>query len=269
METYRKVIIVASIIAVLGIGFFSYIFFFQKTESPEDLQDAISQKAQPIETLTGEPAAPEDIDEAAPLNVPLQESDGPVRELVNGLSADPSFKKWLKVNDMIRRIVAVTANIAGGESPGNHLEFLSPKVDFQVLSKEGKYYMSPKSYLRYNHVAQAVSSFETEVVKRLYPQLEPLLQQAYNELGFPGKKFGDTLNRAFEVVLTTLIVMEDIELERKVISFAFKDQELEAMNLAQKHLFRMGPENMKKIKSKIRDIAVALDLPVARRRDLF
>ncbi len=270
METYRKVIIAASVIAVLGIGFFSYIFFFPKQDSAAEKQKALSEKTQPIETLPVNPETPVEIEEqSGPLNVKLNESDQPVRELAKDLSGDASFAHWLKTKDLVRTIAAVTNNIAAGESPANHLEFMAPKKEFPVFAKEGKYYLNSKSYRRYNRVAQTASSIETEAVKTLYPQLEPLLQQAYDELGYPGQKFRDILDKAFEVILKTPIVTGSIELEKKVISFAYKDPELEGLKPAQKHLLRMGPDNIKKIKSKLREIAVALELPVARRRDLF
>lgn len=270
METYRKVIIAASIIAVLGIGFFSYIFFFNKDDAGVSQQETVAPKTQPIETLPEKVEEPVELEEATgPLNVELHESDSPVRELAQTLSSDPNFVQWLKSKDLIRRIVAVTENIAAGESPANHLEFMKPKTDFQVFSKEGKYYISPKSYRRYNRMAQAAASIETDVVKTLYPQLEPLMQRAYNELGYPGRTFRDRLNQAVVVILKTPIVIGSIELEKKVISFAYKDRELEDLNSAQKHLLRMGPDNLKKIKAKLREIAITLELPVSKRRDLF
>ena len=270
METYRKVIVAASVIAVLGIGFFSYIFFFPKKEAPAPDQETVAQKTQPIETLSEKVEEPAELEEVAgPLNVELHESDEPVRELAQELSADPTFAEWLKIKDLIRTIVAVTNNIADGESPANHLDFMAPKGDFQVVSKGGKYFVSPKSYRRYNRMARTAASIETEVVKALYPQLEPLFQRAYDDLGYPGRKFRDTLDKAFAVILKTPIVLGSIELEKKVISFGYKDSELEALNPAQKHLLRMGPDNLKKIKGKLREIAVVLELPVTKRRDLF
>ena len=39
------------------------------------------------------------------------------------------------------------------------------------------------------------------------------------------------------------------------------DTELEGLSQAQKHLLRMGPENILRINSKLRELAQALDIP--------
>lgn len=89
----------------------------------------------------------------------------------------------------------------------------------------------------------------------LLKQLNPLLDEAYKELGYPEEKFEDSLFEAFSLLMSTPVVYGDIYLRKKVISFAFKDPKLEKLNAAQKHLLRMGPENVKQIHTKLKEIA--------------
>ncbi len=89
----------------------------------------------------------------------------------------------------------------------------------------------------------------------LLKQLNPLLDEAYKELGYPEEKFEDSLFEAFSVLMSTPVVYGDIYLRKKVISFAFKDPKLEKLNAAQKHLLRMGPENVKQIHTILKEIA--------------
>ena len=47
-------------------------------------------------------------------------------------------------------------------------------------------------------------------------------------------------------------------LEEKIKSFAMADEKLESMSQAQKHLFRMGPQNVRAIQSKLRELKALL-----------
>jgi hypothetical protein len=53
----------------------------------------------------------------------------------------------------------------------------------------------------------------------------------------------------------------DIALKEGVISYYMVDEDLEGLSDAQKHLLRMGPQNIRKIQNKLREMAVALGVP--------
>jgi hypothetical protein len=52
----------------------------------------------------------------------------------------------------------------------------------------------------------------------------------------------------------------DIALERIEVNCKLADPQLEAMSEAQKHLFRMGPENIYKVHAKLRELGRALGI---------
>jgi hypothetical protein len=89
------------------------------------------------------------------------------------------------------------------------------------------------------------------------------MQEAYKDLGYPDTDFDTTLIRAI-VEMLQVPVVKDILLEKKVVSYAMVDPELEGLSQAQKHLLRMGPENILRIQSKLRDLAQALGIPSSR-----
>jgi exosome complex RNA-binding protein Rrp42 (RNase PH superfamily) len=71
---------------------------------------------------------------------------------------------------------------------------------------------------------------------------------------------GDLIHFPFAEILETPVVNEPVALEKKVISYAMVDPKLEELSLAQKHFFRMGPENLQIVQTKLREIALALGL---------
>lgn len=263
METYRKVIIASGSVAGIAILVFAYFFFAPKKASPPVTPPP--GKASSLEEIdrTGPPpASPSELEEISitPLDIPLPESDSRVREVLQTASAHPVFGRWLENRELIRKLVAVTDNIAAGQSPVNHLDFLRPLRGFQVKIRNGQTLIDPRGYERYDTAVTVFDSIDVKSLPALYRQLGPLLAEAYRELGYPDKPFKETLAEAVKVVLKAPVLEGDVFLEKKVISYAFKNPRLERLNPAQKHLLRLGPQNMKKIQAKLRQIADALHL---------
>jgi hypothetical protein len=173
--------------------------------------------------------------------------------LVGQLSVRPELARWLLTDELIQKFVAAVDNISSGESPRNHMAFLQIQDKFSVLEKDGELYVDPAGYERYNMIAAVFSSLPTRESVDLYRRLTPVLQEAYTKLGYPGVDFHTTLMQAIEELLAVPVVNEDVVLEEKLQSYGMADPRLEGMSQAQKHLFRMGPRNVGRIKAKLRE----------------
>ncbi len=195
-----------------------------------------------------------------PLQVELAESDGVVRDRAQEISSHPEFATWLESKNLITKFTAAVDNIAQGSIPRAHIDFFKPKGRFRTVMKGGRYYVSPASYARYNLVANVLNSLDAADCVRLFRQLKPAIQEAFRELGYPEENFQNTLILAIHELLKVPVVVKDIPLESKVISYAIADSRLEGMSEAQKSLLRMGPENVRKIQAKLREFGLALGL---------
>jgi len=260
MEKYKKAIWIGAIIVVLvGIGFGIYYFIYRKPQEPPPLTKAITEQPSPIpleKTITEEEKRVRELARLA-----LDNSDDMVGELATELSSHPQLAAWLKNKDLIRNFTAVVDNIANGLSPRSHIEFLAPQRDFQVIKKKGSFYVNPDSYNRYNLVADVFASLDSEGCAKLYEQLKPLIREAYRDLGYPEQDFQQTLFKAIIELLKTPVIEGEILLEEEVITYKMADPKLEQLSPAQKHLIRMGPENVRKIQAKLREIALTLGIP--------
>jgi hypothetical protein len=194
----------------------------------------------------------------------LSTSDAVVRELAAEISSHPKLAAWLINEDLIRRFVASVDNIASGTSPQAHLDFLRPKEGFEVDERRnGVLVIEPGSYGRYDLVAQVFASLDTDGTVALYRELEPLIDEAYAEIGPADADFDDRLDRAFDRLLAVPVLEDAAEVEQLIVTYAWADDELEALSGAQRHFLRMGPDNVSLIQGKLGELRAALAAPPA------
>ncbi len=225
-------------------------------------QKALEEPA-PAPPAVEAPAAstPEPGDERAALDLPeLDASDALIRELVSQLADHPRLANWLATDELVRRFAVAVDNIAEGKSPRRHLGVLEPREEFSTVYENGLAVIDPASYRRYDAPAQTFASLDAAEVADLFRSIEPLVTEAYRDLGYPDRDFRSVLAEAIAELLATPIPSGSVALVPKVSSFEFADPSLEKLTPAQKHLIRMGPENARRVKRKLAEIRDELGL---------
>lgn len=233
----------------------AYYFFFRDREPavppPPEQEESVGEETPATAGRRAEP----------PIELPpLPESDPVVRQLVSGLSSHPRLAAWLATDELVQRFVVTVDNLAEGRSPAVHLPFLEPETGFQVQESGDRLAIDPATYRRYDLLAEAFVSLDTEGTARLYRQLEPLIDEAYRNLGYPDRDFDDTLAQAMGRLLAVPVVEEEVALEAQGVAYDFADPELESLSPAAKHLLRTGPDNVRRIQAKIRELAQAMGI---------
>lgn len=197
---------------------------------------------------------------------PLDASDELVRRTAAELSSRPQLAEWLATEDLARRFVGSVVTVASGRSPRDELAFMEPEGDFQVRGDTARA-VDPATYRRYDPIVATFVSLDTQGTAELYRRLRPLFQQAYRDLGFREGSFDGTMARAVEELLAVPVREEPVAVvPGGATGFVYRDSTLEALSPAQKHLLRMGPENVRRVQSKLRELADAIDLPVVEGR---
>jgi len=250
-KVWRTAIIIIFILAV-AVGIY-YFFISGKAKKKGPAEAPIKSQQ-----MIAEEAAAKEGTEATALNMPLDQSDDPVRKIAAELSSNPTFAAWLKNKDLVRKFVAAVDNIANGLSPRPQMDFFVLGEKFKVIDRGGRTVLDPNDYERYNIVADVLDTVSTAGCVRLYKDSRPLFRQAYRELGYPKEDFDQTMLRAIIEILKTPVVEDPIALEKKVTTYMMVDPGLESLSPPQKHMLRMGPENVQLIQAKLREIALAL-----------
>ena len=215
--------------------------------------DPVEPALAPTQAEESAPPAESTAEPEEPLVLPeLGASDALVAELVGALSANPRLAGMLVGEDLIRRFTAAIVNIAEGQSPRAHLRNIEPAEPFTVRRIDGDLVPSAKSYARYDLAANVIASLDTAGTVKLYRQLEPLIDEAFAELGYPGRDFEDLLVEALDHLIATPAIGPDVVLTERVAAYQFADPELESLSAAQKQLLRTGPENAGKIQAALR-----------------
>jgi hypothetical protein len=214
--------------------------------------------AEPLLETTEEPIVePPPVLPAEPLP-PLEASDGWVRVEARGVSAKPAYKEWLEADDLVRRFVAAVDEVALGQSPRAHAQFLRPRGPFRVTDREGSIVTAPRSFRRYNVVADVVASVDVELCAALYRRAAPLISEAFADLGYPDTVFDERLRAALALLLATPVPTGREALVQPAVRFLYQDEALEALEPAQKQLMRMGPDNVRRVQTKLRELERAL-----------
>jgi Protein of unknown function (DUF3014) len=191
---------------------------------------------------------------------PLPETDALMRALVVKLSSHPKALAWLATNGLIENFTVATLNVSEGKTPVLHWPTLAPHARFNVANTPRGVILDPKSYRRYDEYAAAVGGLDPAGTARLYLTVKPRIMDAYRNLGFPEGDFDPVLERAIGVLLATPAIEGDIPLREKVITYQFVDPDIESLPTATRQLLRMGPDNMRIVQAKLREIAVQLGL---------
>jgi len=252
MEENKKVLsaVIGLFILIAVVVAVYYLFIREKGEEMPKGPEVVEETVIPVES---EEPEEELIKPIEVLEVELDESDKPIRELAAELSSRPELAKWLLTKGIIRKFVAAVDNIANGHSPRKNIDFFNPGKFFP-LKKDGVYYLDPAGFKRYSPVANVFSSLDSEGCLKLYLQLKPTVQEAYQDLGYPDKDFNVSLFKAMDELMKVPVIEKDVALEEKLMSYVMVDPELEKLSEAQKHLFRMGPVNIRKIKAKLKEL---------------
>ena len=192
---------------------------------------------------------------------PLDESDDLLRELAVALSTHLEWVEWLVTDNLIRTFVVVVDNIAEGNNPAGHLPFLMTDGTFETEDTDGQLRIANTSFLRYDGLVGIVDSLDANGSARLYRQLLPLMEEAYTDLGPPpGTTFHDTFQRAVARLLETPVVEGRPVIVQRGPFFVYADPTLENLSPATKQLMGVGPENLRTIQAKVRDIAERIGL---------
>jgi hypothetical protein len=242
--------IVAAVVVVAG-GWYWYTYR-QRAAVPEPvaMTPAAPQPAANTEPQISHPLAGEGGGKALPA---LNDSDQVVHDSLVGVLGRNPVAQFLVPQNIVRHIVVTVDNLPRHKVAAD-LRPVKPTPGQAVTAAQGDITtLSEANFERYAPLVHAVQATDVKALAVVYERLYPLFQQSYEDLGYPGKYFNDRLVDAIDDLLQTPEVPGPIQVVQPKVFWEYADPGLEGRSAGQKLLIRMGPQNARIIKARLRD----------------
>lgn len=241
------------------------------TETPLDVMINVDEV--PVETIDDtviEPLVlnedlPQKIIEIKPVSITpaLDQSDSWVQKQLSGIIWKKELLGLLINEDIIRRFVVFVDNFAQGNIVYSHSPFVKPSTSFiakeqienNSLGNDSQIFeLDESNFKRFSIYVDLLRAADTDTLVEWYKELQPLITEAYSELGYPDQEFKDVLQQSIVKVLDLEFPKGNIELVQPSVMYQYKSSEIEALDDADKLMLRIGKDNLLIIKSVLLEI---------------
>jgi hypothetical protein len=240
------------IVAAAGFGlWYKFLFHPADTSTPAAAVQPAKAPAGAEPTISHPMPAAAAGSEALPA---LNDSDAMAQESLTSVLGRPTIEALLVPQNIVRHIVVTIDNLPR-HKVAVELRPVKATAGQTVVSTQGDLtVLSDANFARYSLFVRAVQAADVKGLAAMYQRLYPLFQQAYEDLGYPGKYFNDRVVEVIDHLLETPEVAGPIQLEQPRVFYTFADAGLESRSAGQKLLIRMGPANERAIKAKLREL---------------
>jgi len=192
----------------------------------------------------------------------LDSSDSFVESALVELLGHKRVRAFLHLDGVVRRFVATVDNLATGDASSSLWPVKTTEGRFETEPRDGAVVIGARNGDRYVPFVRFVEGIEAPRAVALYLRVYPLLQQAYEDLGYPGKYFNDRVVEVIDNLLATPTPPGPIAVKRFAADggtsggglYVYADPALEASPAGQKILLRMGRDNAAALMVKLREI---------------
>jgi hypothetical protein len=188
----------------------------------------------------------------------LDNSDIVAKDAIEAILNGSAYIRLLTPNGIIRHIVATIDNLPRKTMAARIRPVMPVPGTFATTNSAHGMLIADSNAGRYAAYVHAAESIDSKRLVQLYVRLYPLFQQAYGELGYPDGFFNDRLIGVIDHLLAAPEPKSPVRLSQPRIMFAFDDPSLEDLSAGQKILVRIGIDNERRLKAKLRDVRKAL-----------
>lgn len=264
------------LLSLLILGLAALGWWYQRGQAPAPIPEVQSLPApRPSEPVAAAsvPAEPAPAASAAPLPEP-KVAEGPLDEAGVGaalaaLVGEPALRSLLVGDDFVRRFVATVDNLGREQAPPRLWPVQPTPGRFQVIERDGRSYADPDNALRYTPWVLLTERIDPSAAVALYGRMLPLLQQAYEELGYPDQRFHTRLMTVIDqllgtpnapelIALTLVEVKGEVPSERPWVRYEYADPAFESASAGQKIMLRVGAVNQRRLKTQLRALRAEL-----------
>lgn len=263
-------IALAGVAAIAAYAWWSWNGPHRTAEAPASVAPPAAAPAPAASAVASAPAVryPVEAPASAPALPALDESDLELARLLEGPMGREGMAQ-LRMSGFVRNVVATVDNLARTHASAHAWPVVPTSGHFSLAENAGRTVIGPDNELRYAPFVLAVESADLPALVRLYRATYPLFQQAYEELGYPGRHFNDRLVEVIDHLLAApepagpaevepVRVEGSTPLARPWQHHVFVDPQLESLSAGQKILVRVGPVNERRLKARLRELRSAL-----------
>ena len=242
------------VLIVGGIG----LYFLRGSDAPtlEPVAGTPVSTEQPVEPPAA--AASSQVPERA---LPLPKLDDSDAEVFGGLTellGQEAIMQFVMPERLIRNVVVTIDNAPRQQMALTQRPIKPTPSALMTAGADEALTLSPENYARYAPFIAIVRRVDTKTLVSLYRGLEPLFQQAYEELGHPNSVFHTRLLEVIRHLISTPDAPLEIKLVQPGVQYQYADERLEKLSAGQKVLIRMGRDNATVVKAKLRELEAAL-----------
>jgi hypothetical protein len=201
----------------------------------------------PVEPLAAEAATPRTLD----FNAAMDE-----------LFGSKAVLSLFQTSDFARRFVATVDNLGRAQAPVALWPMNPAASRFMVEARGDAQVIAADNGARYTPYVLLLETVDLRQVVAWYVRLYPQLQQAYENLGFPGRYFNDRWVAVIDQLLATPdagaatkvhlpAINGPVQPPRPWVLYEFDDPALDKLTSGQKILLRMGAVNERRVKAKL------------------
>ncbi len=195
----------------------------------------------------------------------LDESDAYLKTALDNLLGKKAVLSFLAIDGFARGLVATVNNLGTDNAAAGMWPVRRTAGVIDTETRTGSSVIGPGNAARYAPFVRFVEGIDTDRAVALYTRVYPLLQDAYEDLGFPGKYFNDRVVEVIDHLLATPDIAGPIKVKRVEVAdaarppgapalYVFEDPTLELSSSGRKILLRIGRDNAAKLKAKLADI---------------
>ena len=185
----------------------------------------------------------------------LQDSDPALLTALNRLIDPNRLGRLFIVKDMINRFVVTVDNLPRAKLPLRQLPNYPVRGKFKTRGMGvGKAEIDPANDKRYAEYVDLFDEIDSRTLAAVYFHFYPLMQQAYQDLGYKSAYFNDRLIATIDDLLAAPEVKAPVQLVQPSVFYKYADPRLEALSSGQKIMIRIGNDNAAKVKAKLREL---------------
>jgi hypothetical protein len=201
----------------------------------------------------------------APVAASAVETPEDLRRALVDLFGRDAVLSLFTLDDFARRFAATVDNLGRPQASASLWPLRPAPGRFTVESRGAGTVVGAGNATRYTPYVELLERVDAERLVALYANVLPLVQRAYEELGYPKARFHDRLVAVIDQLLATpepraplAVHLPEIngpvKPQRPWVLYQFDDPALEALPAGQKLLLRMGPENERRVKARLAEI---------------